>query len=161
MKLLETFVYNYNPFSLSSYDDEKKQYDAEHPKKDAKEDPFFKIKSTNSDTCSGDIFDTNCHKGLKIGIIVVVITTILFTLLFVWYVLQKISFSAQKVENIRPQQVQQTTQVRQVRQVQQVQQPSLTEPVEQKSDDFFGRLFGNKPLPKRPEKESFHKRFFM
>lgn len=101
-------IFDYNPFDMSSYDDEKKTFDEDNKKgkKDVKEDPFFTpTKSTQkkeTKKCTNDIFDTSCNTGLKLGIWLLIIFTLIFIGVFIWYIFHKMSANNNEPTSTQP-----------------------------------------------------------
>ena len=169
LHLEEFSLYDYNPFDLSGYDDEKKNFDETlKGKKDVTPDPFFtpskSAKKTEDEKhdCSNNIFDTRCHIGLKIGIWFLITLSIIMTCLFIWYIFHKMSNTAA----ILPVE-QATTQQLTLPEIEKVNASSASEqnnPIvyqqleennnAHEKDNFLGRLFGSRhQLPRKPKKQ--------
>jgi hypothetical protein len=142
IKNIETFtvdsVFTYSG-DLSSTENQKKEFEARWPetKKDVKENPKFPptlstkdYSETKNDDCSSDLFDVRCNRGLKVGIWIIIVLTIIFTIIFIWYILKQLFSTSQITEqSLRPEPKEVT-----------IMKPSV-EAVPAKS--FFGRLFGS------------------
>ncbi len=124
---------------LSSTENQKKEFQARWPdtKKDVQENPKFPptlstkdYSDTKNDDCSSDLFDVRCNRGLKIGIWLIIVLTVIFTIIFIWYILKQLFSTSQTIEQSQRPEPKEVTIVK----------PSIEE-VPAKS--FFGRLFGS------------------
>ncbi len=124
---------------LSSTENQKKEFQARWPdnKKDVQENPKFPptlstkdYSDTKNDDCSSDLFDVRCNRGLKIGIWIIIVLTVIFTIIFIWYILTQLFSTSQTIEQSQRPEPKEVTIVK----------PSVEE-VPAKS--FFGRLFGS------------------
>jgi hypothetical protein len=100
-----------------------------------------------NDTCGDDILDMNCHKGLKTLIWTIIGFSIVFLLIFIYYVIQAIimSMGSETTQTVK----------------------KVVETVQEKPSEadvkagFFDRLFGSKTTtPVTQPKSSFFDRMF-
>ncbi len=181
---------------LSSTEKQKQAFDAKWPdsRKDVKENPNFPptlstndYSITKNDDCTSDLFDIRCNKGLKIGIWAIIVFTIIFIIIFIWYILKTLLWSGRNSEIIPEVPVTNPVTADKVTEdsffgrlfgkkendasVQQklpvasdelrnVSNTEAQQAYSENKDNFIARFFGNRQIPEKKEKRGFLRRFF-
>ena len=125
--------------SLLDPEEQKKRYPSTNPH-------YY-----DNDNCGDDILNTDCHKGLKTIIWIMIAFSSLFILFFIFYVLSIIFASRSKTDVLQLQP--KVTPV--------IQEEAVDVPVKSSDQSFFDRLFGSKPMPPpKEQKVGFFQRLF-